>query len=486
MGNTTVLAALLRSPDILDILHLRDIEGDDAIEYAVWNSMSRCSEPSSHIPCSGCACTDALDMLLSVEGSFDGFLEDSTNPERFEEVIRSGSLRSTLLVMSKLKLKRDQVKNLALEHLDQGDIQRYRLDKNNVLDYYGIDVVQRLVDMGIKVPAALTNSFIRSAHGRSIYHVLSPLWPWLAEASLLQLIFDLGFHDTNEPNDLGHTPIMQICNKKFARPVILLWFANHGADLTSENTCTRGERTHHYHSNPTVAQQSLDWLSGWLFVPTSWTPENASLLTRVLSLDAADGCECYCTEDGCSPASILFWGLWKEFQDGGSYPFRPYNAPRAVSWGIALILRKIPWDLPYHRHVHLAAFRMLTFEALGISHTCGCRNTWDEPRLSSDTIEEMWEEDAHEIEQLEELLSEFEAEFDASGMDIATFLVTKWARRLKDVLGEVDEHELSEAERESAEAIGVKWHTQAEFQPSHDRRMTVEDFFRVLREIEKG
>lgn len=478
-----VLAALLRSSHMLDILHLRDIQGSHVIDYAVRDS-GWCDDCRDLVSCAECYCSGALDVLLCVEGCFDGYLESSIDPRKFSSTLCKGSFRSSFLLLSELKRKRDPIKHLALAHLDDKDIQHYNLDRDDVLDFHGIDVVERLNGRGIKVPTTLTNAFFKSSRRRSIYHDLSSQGLENHNSKhLVQQVFDLGFHDTNERDDLGYTPLMLSCHQ-YAHPVVVFWFVEHGADLTSKYPCTGSWRNH---VMPTVAQQAFARLREFMPLP-DYQDCQRTLITSVVPVDnTVDDCKCYCTEDGCSSASILFWGLWEACKVGRRYTLEPSKTPTEVGEEIAMLLERYSLDLTSYHHACLAALRMLTFEALGISHTCGCQDSWNKPQLSSDEIQQMWEEEAHLIERLEELQTEFEIRFDESGTIFSTFLTTHWVPRLKDVLRELDGYKLSEAERTCAEALGVKWQDREEDEHGGGSNAieSVEDFFRVLREIEK-
>lgn len=491
-GNLDVLATLLRSPHILDILHLQDFQGNHAIDYAVAYDGWHCSEPRSHVPCSECCCTDRLGMLLCVEGCFDGYLESISDAPTFVRNLCYGSLRSNFLLLSKLKVKRDRIKHMALKHLGNEDIQRYKLDRDNVLDYHGIDVVERLNDIGIKVPATLQNSFLKSDRRRSIYHNLPHNWYGRPPEQVAQLIFDLGFHDADEPDEMGRTPLM-LFPKDYGRLAVIHWFMEHGADCTLRDPCTASITYYRAHVNPTIAQQVVTTLLSNAPINRYLDSRITTPIARVVPVDTIDDCNCSCMEDGCSSASILFWELWSKGYNGGDeYATRRRKALPRTGSDIAMSLEKYSLDFTSHRHVCLAALRMLTFAALGIRHTCGCKHGFIEPRLSSDEIEGIWEEDAHLIELLEELHTEFATKFDASDINFSAFLATEWGPRMENVLGGLDGYKLSKAERAGAEALGVQWQTQEEEAEEVEEEfpyvtsvgMSVEDFFRELRRIE--
>lgn len=83
-------------------------------------------------------------------------------------------------------------------------------------------------------------------------------------------------------------------------------------------------------------------------------------------------------------------------------------------------------------------FRVCTFESLGLRHTCRdhyCPNS-ELGDVELDDIAEVQAEERLLIEQLEELVSEFELKYRELGVSLPEFLRGYWAERMEEVLAE--------------------------------------------------
>ncbi|KAF7536096.1 hypothetical protein G7054_g4822 [Neopestalotiopsis clavispora] len=337
----------------------------------------------------------------------------------------------------------------------------------------------------------------------SIYRMLAA---WLGKHEA-QLLFDLGFRDIDEPDELGHTPLIKrILHSLLLRrdymlghnkdPSLIFWFVQQGVDLSK----TAPDLGLNYHHNcSTVAHLVSNDLGGCILYAT---PEDAHIVSKIASLDTTDDCKCYCTETGCTTASILLYHIidrnsvhTKYRQDGDGTRLRFREEHHIVLMDLVSSVAEFfdyhHVDLTIYRHVYLATFRMLTFEALGIRHTCGCRSwsisSTSDDSLSGEDVEDIWEEDAHLIDRLNELQPEFDTSFDESGMGLKAFLVELWVPHMELVFQELNQVELSEAEVRDAESLGVKWDTCEEQRGMQHHRQphskTLQEYLRAIREI---
>ncbi|KAF3021573.1 hypothetical protein E8E14_013363 [Neopestalotiopsis sp. 37M] len=480
-GNAKVLLALLRAEGTRDIVHARDTSGQDAITYAAFNSRVSCYNGSNPVFCSKCCCTSTLDVLLSADGFFDDYLHDLRGCQYFPNYTQAASHSWKLRFFTEIKLRRDELRQLALSYLEVGDIHRYKLDGDSVLDHHGAEVIECLTEMGIEVPARFQNSFLDSRQGASIYRLLSH-----HNKHDAQLLLDLGFRDLDEPDELGFTPLMTIPPYSSDDAELMLWFVEHGADLARIIPDTG---LNNKHGCSTVAHLMARKWVGSVYRSATHAMSNIAPVSTV------DGCKCYCSETGCTPASILF----SYFAKG--YPFRDWHQQQKiinVVSRLAEFLEDNDIDMTIHRHACLSALRMLTFEALEIRHTCGCRCLgmyWtSDDLLSSEDVEDIWEEDAHLIDRLNELQTQFETSFDESGMSFNAFLVKLWIPRMEIVLQELDQVELSEAERGDAELLGVEWDScEVQYSPQQGSQdyddldlhppMNLQEYLRAIRKI---
>ncbi|KAJ9635400.1 hypothetical protein H2199_008403 [Coniosporium tulheliwenetii] len=102
--------------------------------------------------------------------------------------------------------------------------------------------------------------------------------------------------------------------------------------------------------------------------------------------------------------------------------------------------------------------RLKTFEALNLTHTC-CDGNCDLRKRQSPTpeeteIDEIQDEERILIAQLEELVAEFDFEFERRQEPLLAFLDGYWTERMEEVLAESDSSD-EEAIRQ-IEELGVK------------------------------
>jgi hypothetical protein len=447
-GNAKVLSALLRVKSTHGIRHARDTNGVDVISYAAFHSGLSCYNGQNPVLCSKCCCTSTLDVLLCAEGFFDAYLSDRRGQSNFSFGIQRASHSWKLRFFTEIKLRRDELKQLGLSYLEFEDIHRYKLDDDGVLDHYGTRVIDSLTEMGIGVPARIQNSFLGSVQGTSIYRLL----PCRTEHEA-QLLFDLGFRDIDEPDELGFTPLMKLPSQSSDAAALMVWYVEHGADLARIHPNIGPNKNY---SCSTIAHSMARKWPGSVHISAT------HLMSKIAPVSTVDGCKCSCTETGCTPASILFSHFaripsWK-YENVGGGPFGYWHQQQKVIMSgvsrMVELFEKNDIDMTIHRHACLSALRMLTFEALGIRHTCGCRGR---SSLTDENVEEIWEEDTHLIDRLNELQTEFEISFDKLRLSFHTFLVGLWAPRMEIVFQELDQVKLSEAERTDAELLGVKW-----------------------------
>lgn len=85
--------------------------------------------------------------------------------------------------------------------------------------------------------------------------------------------------------------------------------------------------------------------------------------------------------------------------------------------------------------------RTMTFEWLGLTHTCHIDPSAEcyqahpgRPQLPDEEILEIQDEEKHLIQQLEDLVAEFEAKYIELGGTLVSFLENYWRLRMQEVL----------------------------------------------------
>ncbi|KAI1874013.1 uncharacterized protein JN550_002592 [Neoarthrinium moseri] len=133
---------------------------------------------------------------------------------------------------------------------------------------------------------------------------------------------------------------------------------------------------------------------------------------------------------------------------------------------------------------HLQAVRFLTFELLGLTHTC-CDDEWD--IYHQDEVEQ---DEESMIELFEGLVEEFMTQVRAvpAGASYVGFWRSCFLVRIDEVLESLNGSDICEKQRRGAEALGVVWKTGPKMKPTSvyivDEKRTWGYWSRKLEEIE--
>lgn len=121
-----------------------------------------------------------------------------------------------------------------------------------------------------------------------------------------------------------------------------------------------------------------------------------------------------------------------------------------------------------------AAIRYITFRALNLVHTCcnasgpprSLEDNWDETKwMTKEDVHIVNDEQGPLLELHEKLVAEFIeaatpylASNSEGGTLLPQFLEEYWKVRLREELEKLNENQLTDAERQGAEEVGVRWY----------------------------
>ncbi|KAI1410272.1 hypothetical protein F5Y13DRAFT_192459 [Hypoxylon sp. FL1857] len=368
------------------------------------------------------------------------------------------------IVIGTLATRRRNLWQLALINLPPKIIENFGVEEDALLDTNAFDVLQALRREHILLPTIYDD-----CRPGSVYH-----WCGI-NRSIAQKLFDAGFRGP-DVKFCGYTPLMAMETEGLyngspscrlvAKLELLHWFKTHGADLhTPVPVFGYSLSSENYRSHPTypvihliatrlgeVLYKDIEYplLDRELFklkAPKENVSRNQrSQLLKLLGDGIADPCICYCTTNGCTPASKYacgFLGIAKRY-------YLYYDTMGVIS----------------KRVIALDIIRVSTFEILGMKHTC-CR--YKERRYCDDIQryikggilhltdpeerDEIREEDRYLAEQLDFLMVEFEGKFRELNMPLSQFMEDYFFPRIREVWAEKDE--LSTEDIEDIRGIGV-------------------------------
>lgn len=352
----------------------------------------------------------------------------------------------------------------ALQNLPTEIVQSLGLDENYPLDDKAFHVVQALKKWRIPVPAVYD-----TVEPGPVYHLecLSPSWA--------QVLYDAGFVKTNSPLH-GRTPLMCVCDNFWETNFndmlgLTNWFQGHGASLYTSLRISGNRRSVNRGSGcgpevdvPSPNYSTIHYLTESLgFIAADevrrlgrfqTSGKNLPLLSKLLQDKTTDPCHCYCVVDGCTPASKFISGvytmgsLWS-----GDITKNVIKCMRSIE---STVLNETETGIA------LDFIRVITFERLGMRHTC-CRYTmqtrgryfgrYEVPNLLEVTeVEEIREEDRYLAELLDTLVEEFKRKFREFDVPLSQFVKEYLWPRVDEVM---EQDEVSSEDLHAIREIGV-------------------------------
>ena len=239
---------------------------------------------------------------------------------------------------------------------------------------------------------------------------------------------------------------------------IITWLLDHGADptwthpdfgttpahLLARRACNCTVRTNDQHDSKAIYD-----------------------LKEILAMQQPDSCICYCSSGGCTtigyavPKYFNYFhrccGVCHDRRNVRSYVLEYVDRHRDATWMASAVLR------------------VITFEALKLTHTC-CHGILDEVRegFSRPTPEEaevIHDLERTEIELLDTLVTEFETKWSTYTKSFPTFIRRVWQSRMRYIRRKRQiDHEVYQAElrrmgvtlHEPGEKVYRHWHSDSE------------------------
>lgn len=348
-----------------------------------------------------------------------------------------------------------------------------------ILQEDAFDVIQQLRAVGVDIHEA--DRHIRPG---SIYHSL-----YAPSVELLEALYHAGFSHTNvtyfgfcpqmtimhQPVDTREDVLLDNSDDTRALLEVIIWFRDHGADLYRPipQTAVIGSSRHHDDSRPFRLIHQLSEQLGHFMGTTPTSDDNVeepllSMLRDIALSPEADPCTCFCSPKGCTAISLLARGS----HDNRVEPkLEAFSISDSLNPDSAATFRVIS-DL----------LRLVTFETLGMSHTC-CKYIHDAPRqranyihdtrsgkrvsliptgqyrilklMDPEEIAEIQEEDKHLSLLLEEIVSGFEEYYRSSGESCRQYWRNYLAAHWTELIAE---KRLSLEDEDAIRNIGVILH----------------------------
>ena len=345
--------------------------------------------------------------------------------------------------------QRRKLQALVSHHMPESSICAHSSFEDRLLDLYAFDAVAALKQHGVSIPISLELGEYRA----TVYHLLG------LRIEILNSLWEAGFRDINEPDHGGRTPLI-LFNFHFDTLTDFLerltWFRDKGIDP--------GQKIQHIHQNSYWSCNSklecscmksghtaMHLIAFNLYCIRIWYQYHSlnledsrlwAALKDIFNNEPRDACKCACSSAGCRAINIIVklnHSTSRDLEDYFRSAIRPVLTAKANNFISETTFSEI--------------IRSLTFNALGLTHTC-CRKSenWIEelqlvPFEDEDDISEIHDEEREDLQLLEELLIEFELERRYKPSSFHNFMAGYWLTRMREVLyGEESQGVLLEEE----------------------------------------
>jgi hypothetical protein len=436
--------------------------------YSSSYTSSLCRGRDNPTLCSNCSCFECTEIILRYDCSL--------RVRDLKEAITFASRRTKLKLFEHLKDRRVRLHNFAIEKLSPEDCNLLGLSPGQIPDAKANEIVERLQQEGWKIPEPLqigTKKSPRSYWG-SVYHFIDC-------TATADMLLALGFKDFDSMDTIGRTPLSKANSPEYA-----LWLIDHGANAASPlgSIGSKLNQTAVHGVAYQLGRCLFDFCKGdkdrekWGKLADE---ARKCLVDLTCNMDAPDNCRCACSQQGCTPfTAILKTALEPRYT---CFPYHSTSRRARIAnlqKAFKQITQPIPLDVFGLPGIPLASLRFLTFEALGIRHTC-CR-CYCELRASSlgdaydeEDLQELIEEDNSLVEILEQLMQEFETGYNPSDENLLQFVRRYWTHRMEEVLEEMDVCKLSDEQQRKLEEIGVIVYEEMEEMPRVEKAQMKEE-----------
>lgn len=445
-ANSRILAFLVKAAGI-SLLNQSDRAGITVLEAAMVLSSTQCVNGENSDRCRQCACTQCVNILLEAGCNARMHkIEGDESSIGLNAIFRSASeLARRRYVFHMKELRTPRLRRPSLHYDPQ---------TKRTVDGEDTTCGTSRAEPGVSEPLEELQAHVEKNEAEG--------WGWIYnefdDPHFGELFYRHGFRP--HPS-FFIPPRWKRTNYDIMNISYTCWMVQHGVDLylrssagppvveKSPNIGLFGAHYAFYLSGPRVSSIGMQWKSSKSLVAFN------ELSAAVERRNLMDSCQCHCSTRGCSPFIWMMKGMrmcWGPDPDlCAKYMVFYYSG-----CGPDLTIL-----------THAAAIRYMTFQALGLTHTCCNADSLArdmERWVESDDVGIINEEQASLLELHEELVAEFENKallFIKDEPDgrphFPEFWSSHWIVRIKEVLEKLDGQELTDAERRGAEEIRVQW-----------------------------
>ncbi|KAB8203410.1 FAD binding domain-containing protein [Aspergillus parasiticus] len=332
------------------------------------------------------------------------------------------------LLIAEITKRRAELRDLAESVLTTNDLARFQLTKGQLPDRIAASICNLLVERGIAVPKRLTVEEYYSILGetphlsmmKALYQAgfqdkssLAPPQPVYPVTDLQRAMWLMDMDLNLKISKDGFPTVLELCSSITYSFLSMLRQPGPWTSLTCKHACQ-------------VVTDSFQALN----------KEQRQFWLGCLVSKETDSCSCSCSPGkGCGPITCVLHSL----SGRGNYFMHimiPDNrGDRHTCYDLVLLEFFLEAQGDCFESAR-AVLRYLTFQELGLSHTCRRSHFsgWSQSSLSDEDIAEIREEEKLSLEDLEILVSEFEHRYLERNIPLFNFLRGYWSIRMKEVL----------------------------------------------------
>ncbi|KAJ5087624.1 hypothetical protein N7456_011240 [Penicillium angulare] len=360
---------------------------------------------------------------------------------RSEDIHQCNSKTIRALLINELTNRRKRLHDVARSCLPPSrfaEITGPGIDES-IIDVHAFQIYAELIATNLMVDRSLECDATSDA---PVYHHKN--YEPYATLNAWDDLYLAGFRDVDLPDSRGLTPLMVAgLSPEFAENRVI-WLVGKGASLSKRIPF----------SNTTVAHLMTSRLFRKLFEGLQFgvkydqgdhmSPKSINYHKHTIFLfpSIRDCCTCFCSDGGCTTLSVAL----RECSASYLHQWTPSTTPSKSSYIFGLqSLIDLREETQERDHTII---RFLTFEALGLRHTC-CREimnigyfeNYARDIMDENEVRNIQEEDQHRYQQLDELVEDLKTRFDDLRLPIIDFLDGPWYARMAQVLSARDPYD---------------------------------------------
>ncbi|KAJ5319582.1 uncharacterized protein N7506_012286 [Penicillium brevicompactum] len=257
-------------------------------------------------------------------------------------------------------------------------------------------------------------------------------------------LYRAGFRDIDIPGYRELTPLMSCALDYEFQRNLLAWLVDKGASMLKRLPFSDTTIAHRVSSrfadhllSAIISDKSFSKIPHRTQVSLEWAKKRKGSIVLIPSVQ--DCCVCACCHGGCTTLSVALRSCNKSL----GYQSSRGNPRAEYLWLLNSLIDLTETTLERDHSI----IRFLTFEALGLRHTCcvtidhAFARDYRDFVIDKEEVQNIQDEDKHRYKQLDQLVGKFDTWFDELELPIVEFLSGPWHSHMVEVLSTRDSYD---------------------------------------------